>query len=176
MNNELDTNKEFFVKVYNKYTDEIYRFIYFKIKNKDDALDVLSTVFLKFWNHVHKNKIKKDLKLVRYLIYKIARNCIIDLYRKEGKISKVNIDDENIEIDIPDTSQDIEKDVELSFELVEIEKSLDKLNDKYREILLLKYVNELSIDEISKIVGKSKVNTRVTIHRALKVLKTLVDN
>jgi len=50
---------------------------------------------------------------------------------------------------------------------------MSELKDEYSEVLLLKYVNELSIVEIAKIMDKSKGNIRVLIYRAVKALKKI---
>lgn len=165
-------NKEFFIKIYNEYADELYRFIYFKVSNSEDALDISSTVFLKFWANLDSGKVKKDVKLVRYLIYRISRNCIIDFYRKSKKVE--GLDDNTDEyLNLMDNKQDIHRDLELKSEVEAVRSNLEKLKDDYKEILLLKYVNELSINEIAKIINKSKTNTRVILHRALKALKNI---
>ena len=53
---------------------------------------------------------------------------------------------------------------------------IKKLKQDYQEVLLLKYVEELKITEIAKVLGKSSVNVRVLLHRAVKKLKELSKN
>ena len=50
---------------------------------------------------------------------------------------------------------------------------MKELKDEYREVIILRYVNELSISEIAEILNKRKGNTRVLIYRATKALKDL---
>ena len=50
---------------------------------------------------------------------------------------------------------------------------MSELKDEYNEVLLLKYVNELSISEIAEIMDKSKGNVRVLIYRAVNALKKI---
>ena len=68
-------DRESFIKAYNLYVDDIYRFIYFKVKTKEDAEDISSLVFLKAWNHIITNNFK-EFKTLRALLYKIAKNAI----------------------------------------------------------------------------------------------------
>ncbi len=59
---------------------------------------------------------------------------------------------------------------------VEIVKDkLLELKEEYREILILRFINDLDLDEIADVTGKSKGNVRVFLHRALKSLKDLVE-
>ena len=168
-------DKEAFIKAYDLYVDQIYRFIYFKVGNRyDEAQDITSAVFLKTWNYIQTNSLK-DYKTLRALIYKIARTSVIDHYRKSSNLT-LRIDDENNQIDIPDYSQDITKQAEINSDLENIIDKLQKLKDEYREIIVLRFINELSITEISKIINKSKGNARVLVHRALKALRDEVDD
>ena len=49
-----------------------------------------------------------------------------------------------------------------------------EIKNEYREIVIMRYVNELSLDEIAEITGKKKMNVRVLLHRAIKALKDVV--
>jgi RNA polymerase sigma-70 factor (ECF subfamily) len=64
-----------------------------------------------------------------------------------------------------------EKRIDDEIENLKLKKYLSEIKEEYREILIMKYVDDLRISEISKITNKSQTNTRVTIHRALQTLK-----
>ena len=68
---------------YDLYTDSIYRYIYFKVGQDEEARDLTSEVFLKAWNYIQDNKIT-DYKTLKALFYKIARNLVIDHYRRKS--------------------------------------------------------------------------------------------
>ena len=70
-------DKDAFINAYDLYADPIYRFIYFKISNSEEAQDLTSAVFLKAWNYIQENSLK-DYKTLKALFYKIARTSIID--------------------------------------------------------------------------------------------------
>ena len=82
----------------------------------------------------------------------------------------------NISID-PELIYEIEQkllqknDCEPISEISEIYSLLEKLNVKYREVLLLKYIEGLDIDDIGEILGISPATVRVRIHRAIKILQ-----
>jgi len=166
-------DQDAFVKAYDLYVDQIYRFIYFKVNNQEEAQDITSAVFLKTWNYIQENSLK-NYKTLKALIYKIARNTIIDYYRKKSHIT-ITIDDQENKIDLPDTKQDIIKQTEIFSDFKILEEKLQFLKDEYREVIILRYIDELSINEIADIVNKSKSNIRVLTHRALKALRELME-
>jgi len=164
-----EQDKKAFIKAYDLYVDEIYRFVYFKIKNKNDVEDLTSTIFLKTWNYIIANTIK-DTASLRALFYQIARTSIIDYYRKNSNKENLTINNEK---DIPDIKQNIVKDIEVKEEYKVVMEKLKELKEKYQEIIIWRFVNELNISEIAKIINKSEGNTRVLVHRALNALKKI---
>ena len=168
-----DQDREAFIEAYDLYVDQIYRFIYFKVSSSDEAHDLTSAVFLKTWNYIQTNSLK-DVNTLRALIYKIARTSVIDHYRKNYQVD--SIDDKERKIDIPDSRQDILRQVEISSDLEIIEKKLRELKYEYREVIILRFIDELTIKEIAEIVDKTKTNTRVLLHRATKSLKELMKD
>jgi len=165
-------DKDAFVKAYDYYFDDIYRFVYFKVGKKDTAEDLTSTIFLKTWDFILNNSIT-DYKTLRALFYKIARNAIIDYYRKKSTQLEELIETFDY-LDIKDESQDLEDKIDAKMEYEQVIDKIGELKDEYREILILRFVNELSVSEIADILEKETGNVRVTIHRALNALKDLV--
>lgn len=166
-------DKEAFTEAYDRYVDDIYRFIFFKVGQKEEAEDLTSQVFLKTWNHIQNNSIT-DYKTLRALLYKVARNLIIDHYRKKSNQNNVSLDAGEKSIDVPDYSQDTHRRLEVESDFESLSGSLLGLKDEYREVILMRYVNELSVKEISDIIDKSKSNVRVILYRAMKALRETV--
>jgi RNA polymerase sigma-70 factor (ECF subfamily) len=110
------------------------------------------------------------------LLYTIARNAVIDHYRNNANISTIDIDSQDSKIDIPDTGQDMIRQAEIDSDMEVVREKMKELKDEYREILILRYINELSFGEIANITGRSKNNARVISHRALKALKDLMSD
>ncbi len=160
---------EAFTALYDIYVQKIYRFIYFKVSNHEEAEDIASEVFLQAWNYINEgNKVES----FSGLLYRVARNKIVDTYRMRAKnknqsISRMEdfelVDDTNLNEELADKE-----------EIKTILNSLHKLKQEYQEVITLKYIDELSTSEIGEITGKGKVAVRVTLHRALKKLKHLM--
>lgn len=166
-------DKDAFIEAYDLYLNDIYRFIFFKVSNKEEAEDLASQTFLKSWNHIQNNKIS-DYNTLKSLFYKVARNLIIDHYRKKSNKNKVSIEREDGEtIALVDDGQDIHREIEASIDFEKLEDRMKELKDDYREAITLRYVNELSVSEIADILDKKKGNVRVLIYRAIKALKKI---
>ncbi len=169
-------DKEAFIKAYDLYVDQIFRFVYFKVGNKEEADDLTSIVFLKTWNYIQDSSVE-DFKTLKFLIYKIARTSIIDYYRKTSNLNKVAfVNKEGEPIDIKDEKQNIARQAEINSDFGIIEQKLKELKDEYREVIVLRFIDELNIKEIAVILDKPKNNVRVLVHRALKALRELTDN
>ncbi len=169
-------DKQAFIEAYDLYIDQIYRFVYFKVGGKEEAEDVTSMVFLKCWNYIYEGNLG-DYGTLKPLLYKIARNTIIDHYRKASNRESVSIDDVANTAVVIDEKQDPHEEAAISIDFqAVIEQKLPQLKDEYREVIILRFINELSIAEISKILNKTNGNVRVLIHRALDSLQHLVKD
>ncbi|HPW05955.1 MAG TPA: sigma-70 family RNA polymerase sigma factor [bacterium] len=168
-------DKEAFIKVYDDYVRDIYRFIYFKVGKEEEAQDLTSMVFLKAWNHIQTNSLS-DSKTLRALVYKIARTSIIDYYRESGNKLEVSLNDEDKPIEIIDENQDMAADLDQSTNLELIRRQLPLLKEEYREVIVLRFINDLNLEEIAAVTGKSRGNVRVILHRALAALKAMVED
>jgi len=164
-----------FVEAYDLYVDKIYRFVFYKVSSAEDAQDLTSAVFLKAWNHIRENSLT-DYKTLPALFYKIARNTVIDHYRKTAKEqANIALSNPDNELDLPDKSQDSAVRFALASDLAAVNEKLAELKDEYREVIVLRYIDELSIGEIAEILEKSNGNVRILIFRALKALRELLE-
>jgi RNA polymerase sigma-70 factor (ECF subfamily) len=169
-------DKQAFIEAYDLYIDDIYRFIYFKVGDGDEAEDIASMVFLKCWNYIYEGNLG-DYQTLKSLLYKIARNTIIDHYRKNQNRKSVSIDniaETSIKTEIQAST---EEKVAVDFDFQKIVKeTLPLLKEEYREVIILRFINELKISEIATVLGKTNGNIRVIIHRALEALQKLVKD
>ena len=171
-------DKEAFVLAYDAYLDSIYRFIYFKVGSQEVAEDITSQVFLKTWDYIQNNNLR-DYKTLKALLYKVARNTVIDHYRKESRKAESSLDTtvgDNNEVNIADPGQDILSKISAKADYEIVVLRMRDLKDEYREAIVLRYINELNIKEIAEVLDKSRGNVRVLIYRALQALKELVED
>lgn len=163
---------EAFGILYNTYIERIYRFVYFKVGNREEAEDLTNDIFLRTWNYLINNQ-TKQVQSLSGLLYGIARNAVIDIYRERAKKQFIRLEPEELE-QIPSEENVLEK-MEQMHETTRIEKHLRGLKQEYQEVIILHYIEELSITEIAQMLGKKPLNIRVLLHRAIKKLKILLD-
>jgi RNA polymerase sigma-70 factor (ECF subfamily) len=159
-----DTRKTF-GQIYDRYIEKIYRFIFFKVNSQEIAEDLASETFLKTWK-VFKNE-EKSIENMQAFLYKTARNLVIDYYRKNGKVQIVSVDNPSI----TDPSQNLEEKEMLRSDVNMVKAALTNLKDDYQNVIIWHYLDDLPIEEISYILGRTEDATRVLLHRALEALK-----
>ena len=159
----MEELKKKFSKIYDEHIVGIYRFCYLKVSSQDLAEDLSSEVFLRFWKKLSVSNIDN----YRAFLYGVARNVIADHYRKRH-IPTVSLE-RNV-LDIAEDS-DFADTLAVSSDMEQVRKALAELNDEYQNLVIWRYLDELSISEIAQIEGKSEEGVRVGLHRALKQLR-----
>jgi len=165
----MKKTREIFSQIYDQYVDKIYRFIFLKVNSQEIAEDLCSETFLKGWQAFKDNK--KDIENPPAFLYQIARNLIIDYYRKRGRTQTVSVDC----LPITDPRIDLETETMNNSDLERVKSVLVNIKDGYQEVLIWHYIDDLSISEIAKMLNKSKGAVRVTLCRALKDLRSRIE-
>lgn len=160
---------EVFGKVYDEYVNRIYRFIYFKVSSSEEAQDISSETFLRAWQYIQEGK---PIKQLSAFLYSIARNLVIDHYRR--RVLSLNAEEAETAGLFSDKG-DLKNKVETNRDFSSLLVAMKKMKEEYREIVQLKYLDELSVGEIAEILGKTKGAVRVTLHRASKTLREICD-
>jgi RNA polymerase sigma-70 factor (ECF subfamily) len=159
-------NNEAFNDIYNLYFVPIFRYIYFRVNSKTEAEDLTQEVFLKAYQNIKNFKYKNKSPLNYFLT--IARNTVIDHWRKKKELK---IDENDFFAEIPDKNQNLEKETEKK-EIIEIVKqSIQKLTKEQQEVIILKFINEKTNQEIANLLNKSEEAVRQLQCRALKFLR-----
>ena len=160
-------DKEAFSLLYKKYGKKIFQFIYWRTENKEVSKDLLQEVFLKAWKNIAFYQ-EKNFS-IRAWLYKIARNTVIDYYRT--KRPEISLEEK---IEIVQAGSDIVKKAKISLEKERLKKAINLLPEVQKEVIILKFIEELSNKEISKILKKSETAIRIIQYRALKKLREIL--
>lgn len=157
--------------LYDRYQTQIYRFIYLKVSHREEAEDLTHQVFLKSWQNIGEYKFQ-GFPFSSWL-YRIARNQIIDYYRVKKnnsnieEISESKIDDSSIEIiEIIDNNLDVKK----------IKEAIKQLNPGHQDVIILRFIEELTLKETASALKKSEIAVKLLQHRAIKKLKKILNN
>lgn len=162
-------NPERFGKLYDKYIDKVYRYVYRRVNDVANTEDIVSKTFYDAVKNLPSYQ-WKGLPFVCWL-YTIARNNVTDWYRKNNRLNIVSIDEEYTAPIVAD--QETPR-TELSKQELqeEIRRTLELLDEEEREIIILKYFEELSNKEIATVMDMSPNHVGVKLFRALKKLRT----
>lgn len=160
------------------YRNPIYYMLLKMMNNPNDAEDLTMEAFGKAFKNL--DKYSPDFAFSTWL-FKIAANNCIDFLRKKNSMPncvdqdlfamEVNLND--INGGMPATPEDhiIEKQ-----KIVMLRKAVDQLRPKYKELVELRYFNELSYEEISQLLGISLGNVKVQLFRAKEMLAGIMQN
>lgn len=161
-----------FEKIYLKYSDKIYRYVYLNTSDPYLSEDITSETFLRIWKNWE--KIKPDF--MQALLYKTAKNILIDHYRKHGNIKKVSLE-ETLEKGIePSYDEDLIERITNDENIKRVNQAIKTLPDNLKEVLILRFINDLSAKEAAEIMDTSEVNIRVLQYRGLKQLRKVIKN
>lgn len=165
----LAGDEEAFGRLYDKYVAAIYRFVSFRVGSKEIAEDLSAEVFLKTWQYLKQGD--RQIENVKALLYRIAANTVIDHYRQGGnEYLALSEDIWNQIIDQVSLSDEAQK----KDDLRQVYQAIKALAPTDRELVLMRYSNDLSVKEIADILGKNPGAVRTALHRALKTLKAIV--
>ena len=159
---------EQFVKAYDELSDAIFRHCYFRIGDRERAKDLMQDTFTKSWQYIVGGASVNNMKA---FLYRVANNLIIDEYRKKKELSLDNLQEQGFDPGFDDRSKN-ENRIDAQFVI----STINQLDEKYREVVLMRYVDELSPKEIAGIIGESENNVSVRIHRGINQLKGILED
>ena len=160
-------DKTAFGEIYKLYFQKIYRYCRINVYQDEIAQDICQETFVRAWKALPKFSFTNEGTLQAFL-FRIARNLIIDLSRKKKEISLK----EYHEIEAHD---DISDQIDKEDEIAKVKKALAKLDELDRQIIVLRYFEELSHTEVARIVNIKEGALRVRTMRLLKKIKEMVD-
>lgn len=159
--------KDDFVAIYEAKSDAIFRYCYFRTSDREVAIDIVQETFIRLWTAMEASK---EIQNHQAFLYTIARNLIIDFYRKKKTLSLDALaeNDEN-EYYLPkDLSETI------NIEARHIINKIQELEPQYRQVVYLRFVEELKPQEIAEITGESANVISVRINRGLDKLRKII--
>jgi len=172
--NTVDDHETRFLKAFEEYNDALFRHAFLRLSNREKAVDVVHDTFTKVWSYIRDGH---EIETFRPFLYKVLNNLIIDEYRKRKEESLDAIleregVDEGAFADLTESTAEVLAatiDGRKAFEL------LEELPDQYREVIILRFVDQLGPSEISTLIEESENVISVRIHRGLKLLRQKIE-
>ena len=153
-----------FDALYTQHVDAIYRYLSRRVFDRQTAEDLTSITFMKALEAIRSfHPRKQELKA---WLYRIARNAMIDHFRKERPTQDI------------ETAWDLPSDdvtslaAERSVDIKRLHKAMQHLNANEREIVMLRIWEDLSYKEIAALTGKTEANAKVIFSRSVQSLRT----
>lgn len=157
-----------FLEAYDEYHDPIFRFCLIKVRNRDVALDITQDTFTKTWEYLSGGKTVENM---RAFLYQVARNLIIDNSRKKKSYSLDEILESGSDFGVDETER-----FENKIDGAQAINVLDMLKKKDRDVLIMRYVEDVPVPEIAEIMGERENTISVRMHRALKKAEKLIND
>ena len=164
--NSIKNNSEVFEELLLQYKSYLYKVAYTYVKDKEAALDILQEASFKAWLNIHT---LKDEEKFKPWITKILVNTAINYIRKESKV--IYIDDENQII----SSENIVSKKAISLEeKLDLYKAIDLLKPKYKTVIILKYFDDMKIEDISYVLDVPINTVKSHLKRAKESLSDIL--
>jgi len=167
-------HEERFLKAFEEYSDALFRHAFLRISDREKAIDVVHDTYTKVWTYVRNGH---EVESFRPFLYKVLNNLIIDEYRKTKESSL----DALLEIEGVDegsfddlTSNTVES-LAATLDGKQVFAMLDELPDVYREVIILRFVDELGPKEISNLIEETENVVSVRLHRGLRLLRERIE-
>ncbi len=166
--------EQLFLDAFEKYGDALFRHALLRISDREKAIDLVHDTYTKVWGYVRNGH---QIEQFRPFLYKVLNNLIIDEYRRikesslDALFEKEGVDEGTFD----DLTGD---DVESLAATIDGKKAfamLERLPDVYREIITLRFVDQLGPKEISELIEESENVVSVRLHRGLKQLRSLIE-
>ncbi|MCU6791593.1 RNA polymerase sigma factor [Paenibacillus sp. WQ 127069] len=145
------------------HKENVYRLAYSYVKNKEDALDIVQDSIYKALTSI---ELLNKPEAVKSWFYRIVVYTSLDFLRKQKKVQIV--DEETIESYSPGTA-DIYPDIDL-------EQTLDNLPHKYRSVIVLRYFEDLKIEEVADILNENVNTIKTRLYQALQILRVTMND
>ncbi|MBO0589024.1 RNA polymerase sigma factor [Sporosarcina sp. E16_8] len=135
-----------------------YRLAYSYVRNKENALDIVQDAILKALKSIDR---LEELTYMKTWFYRIVVNTAIDFIRKHRRVTVM--DDDILNIHLPALKDDMID--------MDLQEAVDLLPTKYKSVIILRFFEDLKIDEIAEITGENVNTIKTRLYAALKKLR-----
>lgn len=160
--------QEQFAKAYDQHADAIFRHCCLRVRDRELAKDLTQETFMKAWKYYSEGEGEK-IENLKALLYKIATNLIIDHSRRPSSKQSASLED-LVEAGF-EPGEDRSDKLKDELDAKDALKILDNIKEDYREVLILRYFNDLSLKQTAEALQISENLVSVRLNRALQELK-----
>lgn len=165
------SDKEAFGELYERYLTKIYSYVYYRTGNTQDAEDLTARVFQRAFSHIG-SYIDKGAPFQAWL-YRIAHNLLANWHRDQGKRKIIALEDYTAQALPSDAPDHVTEEQDERNQLM---RAVRRLPEDRQQLLLLKFIEQLSNAEIGEIMGKTEGAVKSLYHRTLLALRADLQN
>lgn len=160
----IQKDQDAFGELYDRHVVRVYRHIYYMVGNAAEAEDLTAQTFLRAWEAIGRYQVR-GAPFVSWLL-RIAHNMGVSYLRSKRESSELHdgIVDHKMQRD-PESAYEQTADEEL------VREAILKLREEQRQVIVLRFIEDLDYREVAEIIGKSVAAIRVIQHRALNSLR-----
>jgi RNA polymerase sigma-70 factor (ECF subfamily) len=155
------------VELYERYQLRVFRYLYYQIGDQQTAEDLTSEVFIRMINALHDYNQEKFS--FQAWLFRIARNLSIDHFRRTNIRMDVRLDENQIA-----THDDPLDLVEQGLTSEQLGRALGRLSANQRDVVIMRFVNGMSIREVAEVMNKSQDSIKGLQRRGLLVLREIL--
>jgi RNA polymerase sigma-70 factor (ECF subfamily) len=163
-------NTEAFGAIYERYAEKVFRYLNAHLGNGLDAEDLTEEVFIRVWRSLPDYR-ERGTPFLSF-VFRVARNALIDHYRRERRAVGQLSSDEVVVADHKPGPVEI---VSQQMEQQELREALEGLREDYRNVLVLRFLSDLDPEDTALAMGRSAGAVRVLQHRALAALRVRLE-
>ena len=171
----LDTvvsDEQIFTDIAHAHMAGIYNFVRYMVFDHEEANDIVQKTFISLYENFRKLDTENS---VRPWLYKVARNHCLDYFRKKKAYSFSETEDEVQ--NIPESDISIESQLDSAMYLDKVKERIDELSPEYREVLLLKYFEDFTFEQIAETLNIPVNTAKSNFYRGkTKIFKALTDD
>lgn len=164
-------DRDAFGLLYERYVERIFNYVYYRTGNTHDAEDLTARVFQRAMNHI-KNYTDRGVPFSAWL-YRIAHNLVANWHRDRSRKQEIPLDDIPI---LPSKGDHPEKNLVRSQEQDVLLRMIRKLPGERQNLLILKFVENMSNAEIGQVMRRSEGAVKSLYHRTLLALRDQLED
>ncbi|GGN99876.1 sigma-70 family RNA polymerase sigma factor [Saccharibacillus kuerlensis] len=154
--------EEFFFERIDRQSGKLYSIAYSYLRSEADALEMLQEASFRAWS---KKKSLKDEALFDSWLIRILINCCMDELRRRKKVVPLErVGEERRQPEMQSSSA------------IDLEHAMQKMPEKYRHVLILRFYHDMTLNEIARILNKPESTIKTRLYRALKQIRTKLEN
>ena len=159
-------NPAAFGRLYDRFVQRIYRYVYSRVGNAHEAEDITSQTFIAAYESLRRYRERGQFSA---WLFRIARSKINDHFRRSRR--EVGLDAAERIVEVDDALGALIQ----NEELIRLQALIKKINDDERELIRLRYVADLSFVEMAELLGKREDAVKKSVYRLLERLNGLME-